>query len=36
MHCQLKKVFITTKQRLIKDIVKKMHMEWMAERIKIR
>ena len=34
MH-RLKKFFIATKQKLIKDVLKEWNMEWLAERIKI-
>ena len=33
---QLKKFFITTKQTLIKDVIKHWNMEWLAERIEIK
>ena len=33
---RLKKFFITTKQTLIKDVIKERNMEWLAERIEIR
>ena len=36
MYRLKKKSFITTKQTLIKDVIKEWNMEWLAERIKIR
>ena len=33
---QLKKFFITTKQALIKDVIKEWNMEWLAEEAGIR
>ena len=33
---RLKKFFITTKQTLIKDVIKEWNMEWLTERTEIR